>query len=292
MIDARRFSQLLALSLAALMLWFLVDAARPEPDIFAIFSALMFAFVAILFAASFFALRLGSRGSDTYWRMLAPQQVGRIIALIAVLLGSQLVVGAIVDALGLLDPLASRALGLLFWTLVPAAFLQFGLVQWPTRLAKASRSRVLLLGGSAVILALGYTYVAFSLAGSQLAISSPGPLAILLWALVIAAVGEEVVFRVLLLTALADQATSRFQAVFLSGLLFAALHAPFHLTLPLIHGDWLALVSAVQAYVPIFLAQVFLGLVLGILWLRTGSITLIAVVHAIMNVAPMLTQGV
>lgn len=292
MIDARRFSQLLALGLAALMLWFLVDAARPEPNIFAIFNALMFAFVAILFAAFFFALRLASGGSDTYWRMLAPQQVGRIIALIAVLLGSQLVVGAIVDALGLLDPLASRALGLLFWTLVPAAFLQFGLVQWPTRLAKASRSRVLLLGGSAVILALGYTYVAFFVAGSQLATSSPGPLAILLGALVIAAVGEEVVFRVLLLTALADQATSRFQAVFLSSLLFAALHAPFHLTLPLIHGDWLALASAAQAYVPIFLAQVFLGLVLGILWLRTGSITLIAVVHAIMNVAPMLTQGV
>ena len=291
MIDARRLSQLLAIGLAALTLWFLVDAGRPEPDIFAIFSASMFAFVAILFAASFFALRLGSRGSDTYWRMLAPQQVGRIIALIAVLLGSQLVVGAIVDALGLLDPLASRALGLLFWTLVPAAFLQFGLVQWPTRLAKASRSRILLLGGSAVVLALAYTYGAFSLAGSHLAISSPGPLAILLGALVIAAAGEEVVFRVLLLTALADQATSRFQAVFLSSLLFAALHAPFHLTPPLIHGDWLALAAAAHAYVPIFLAQVLFGLVLGILWLRTGSITLIAVVHAIMNVAPMLTQG-
>lgn len=109
--------------------------------------------------------------------------------------------------------------------------------------------------------------------------------------LIIAAAAEEVIFRVLLLTALLDLTRSRLHAVFLSSVVFGLGHAPFALTLPVMHGDWLALQSAAQAYAPDLLLQTFAGLVLGVLWLRTGSIGLVVLAHAVMNVGPTLLTG-
>ena len=37
--------------------------------------------------------------------------------------------------------------------------------------------------------------------------------------------------------------------------------------------------------------QTMLGLILGVLWLRTGSITLIALTHAIMNMGNVMAFG-
>jgi membrane protease YdiL (CAAX protease family) len=44
------------------------------------------------------------------------------------------------------------------------------------------------------------------------------------------------------------------------------------------------LAYAAQSYAPIYLGQLVLGLVLGVVWLRTGSITLVTAIHAIANV--------
>lgn len=99
------------------------------------------------------------------------------------------------------------------------------------------------------------------------------------------------IFRVLLLTALLDLTRSRFHAVFLSSVVFGLIHAPLALMQPVVHGDWPILQSAAQAYAPDFLLQTLAGLILGVLWLRTGSIGLVVVTHAIMNVGPTLLTG-
>ena len=46
--------------------------------------------------------------------------------------------------------------------------------------------------------------------------------------------------------------------------------------------------QAANAYAPGFLLQTVLGMVLGALWLRTGSIWLVVLTHAIFNLGPAL----
>jgi membrane protease YdiL (CAAX protease family) len=108
---------------------------------------------------------------------------------------------------------------------------------------------------------------------------------------VLGATLEEIVFRVLLLTALLKRTGLRFQAVFLSSIAFGLMHVPGTLVDPVLHGDWVSLQQVAFEYAPQFLVQTFLGLVLGVLWLRTGSITLIALAHATLNMGNALAYG-
>lgn len=107
----------------------------------------------------------------------------------------------------------------------------------------------------------------------------------------VAAAPEEIVFRVLLLTALLDLAVTRFQAVFLSGVAFALVHAPLAVIQPLARADWSTLQYAAYIYAPEFSVQAVVGFALGVLWLRTGSITLVILTHAILNLGAAVAQG-
>ena len=51
------------------------------------------------------------------------------------------------------------------------------------------------------------------------------------------------------------------------------------------------LLDAASAYAPLFLGQGVIGTFLGVLWLRSGSIVLIALTHAIFNVRTTLLYG-
>lgn len=120
---------------------------------------------------------------------------------------------------------------------------------------------------------------------------SAGVLFISVAKIIVLAAAEEVIFRVLLLTALLDLTRSRLYAVFLSSVVFGLVHAPLELMQPVVHGDWLALQYMAQAYAPDLLLQTFAGLVLGVIWLRTGSIGLVVLTHAVINVGPTLLIG-
>lgn len=288
---ARRLSQFFALALAALTFWVMVSALGAVDPEFPGATYVVSTLVAVLFGLLFVLLRFATAGSTIFWSGGArPNQVGWILAMIGVALAVLLSAGWIFERQGRLDEIA-RIAPLLTWSLVPAAFLALGLVKWPVRLKCASKQRLFLVGAAAVSFAIAVSYKHFANDPSMLEIPSVGGLFIPVADLIAAAAAEEVVCRVLLLTALLDLTRSRFHAVFLSSVVFGLAHAPLALMRPVVHGDWLILQYAAQAYALEFLWQTLFGLVLGVLWLRTGSIGLVVLTHAVMNVGPTLLTG-
>ena len=290
---ARRLSQFFALALAALTFWVMVSAPGViDPEFVGTIYVVFALLVAVVFGLLFVVLRFATAGSTVYWSGAPrPSQVGWIATMIGVALAVLLSAGWIFERQGRLDEIA-RIVPLLTWTLVPAAFLALGLVTWPTRLKSTSKHRLILVGAAAVSFAIAVSYAKFVNGPTGLKIPSVGGLIIPVAGLIVAAAAEEVVCRVLLLTALLDLTRSRFHAVFLSSIVFGLIHAPLALMQPVVHGDWPVLQYAAQAYAPAFLLQTVGGLVLGVVWLRTGSIWLVVVTHAIMNVGPTLLTGI
>ena len=289
---ARCLSQFFALALAALTFWFMVSAPGVmDPEFNGTIYVGFALLVAGLFGLLFIVLRFATAGSTIYWSGgPQPDQVGWIATMIGAALAIHLSVGWIFELHGRLDETA-RILAVFVWTMVPATFLALGLIKWPARLKCASKLRLLLMGAAALGFAIAVSYAKFANGPAGLEISSVGGLFIPVAGLIVAAAAEEVVFRVLLLTALLDLTRSRFHAVFLSSVVFGLIHAPLALMQPVVHGDWPMLQYAAQVYAPGFLLQTAAGLVLGAIWLRTGSISLVVLAHAVVNVGPTLLTG-
>lgn len=289
---ARRLSQFLALALAALTWWVMVsrpDVVDPE---FAVEIHIAFAVVvAVVFGLSYVALRLAAGGSATYWTLNRTDQVRPIVWMELATLGVMLAATVVFHGLGRADPASHEITYLLAGTLVPAAFVQFGLVNWPSRSSHPGRLRLLLIAGLAIGLAAAWTYAAYSVAPEKSDLPPVPDLIVTVGAVILGATFEEIVFRVLLLTALLDRTGSRFQAVFLSSIAFGLMHVPGALLDPVLHGDWAFLLQVAFEYAPEFLMQTFIGLLLGVLWLRSGSITLIAATHAILNLGNAMAYG-
>lgn len=289
---SRRLSQLLAFALAALTYWVLVS--RPgvvEPEFAGTIYAGFIVFTLVVFGLSFLALRLAAGGSATYWTMNRTDQVRPILCMELATLGVMLAATEVLRWLGRLDQASAEITYLLTGTLIPAAFLQFGLVTWPSRSSRPGRLRLLLIAGLAMGLAAAWSYAAYSIAPDKSDLPPVPDLIVTVGAVILGATFEEIVFRVLLLTALLNLTGSRFQAVFLSGVAFGLIHVPGALADPVVHGDWAFFQQVAFEYAPEFLQQVLIGLLLGVLWLRTGSITLIAATHAILNLGWAMAYG-
>ncbi len=213
-----------------------------------------------------------------------------IVALLATWMASLLIVSGLLDRSGAQEVWFTTTT-LVAATLVPAAFLGFGVVTWPDRCASVARSQPLLFALFAFGLATVVTVALIMSAETEIRPASLGELAVLSLATVTLAAAEEVTFRGLLLTALFQLSRSRVDALLLSTAVFSLFHAPAELWLPFLNGDWPMLASWIRDYAPSFLWQNALGLVLGALWLRTGSFFVIVGAHAVFNVAAMLLDG-
>lgn len=297
-VSSRSLCQILALCVFVVaMTALLVEDLRPEPDTDLVvyyggIVVLFAGFLALSFALGFVLLRLGTRDGATYWSTGdALQQVPRIGLLVGAIFCVQTTADFVLIRSGFGTTLMAGATGILAWTLIPATFMHFGSIRWPTRIHQASRRR--LIWG--VIIGLGlaatWSFTAFSLADTTPSITGADSLFVVASALIVAAAGEEIVFRGLLLTALVGVTGSRLQAVFISGVAFAAMHAPYEIYIPVAHGDWYMLLPIGQDYAGTFVKQVALGLGLGILWLRTGSITIVTLSHAVLNFGTTLANG-
>lgn len=289
---ARRLSQFLALSLAALTFWVMVSRPGVVEAEFAVEIHAAFAvIVAVFFGLCFVALRFATGGSATYWTSNRKDQVRQILWMELATVGVMLAAGVVFHWLGRAGPASAEITYLLAGTLIPAAFLQFGLIAWPSRSSHPGRLSLLLISGLAIGLAVAWSGGAWSIAPDRSAIPPVPDLIVTVGAVIVGATFEEIVFRVLLLTALLDRTGSRFQAVFLSSVAFGLMHVPGALVDPVLHSDWPFLHQVAFEYAPEFLMQTFIGLLLGVLWLRTGSITLIALTHAVLNMGKVLAYG-
>lgn len=289
---SRRLSQLLAFALAALTYWMMVSRPGVVGDDFVgtIYAA-FFVVTLVVFGLSFLALRLAAGGAATYWTQHRTDQVRPILLMEFATVTVMLAVNVALHGLGREGPGSAMITYLVTGTLVPAACLGFGLVAWPSRSSRPGWLRMLLIAGLAIGLAAAWTYAGYSAALDKLDLPPVSDLIVAVGAVVLGATFEEIVFRVLLLTALIARTGSRFQAVFLSSVAFGLMHVPGVLADPVIHGDWALLQQVAFEYAPEFLVQTFVGLLLGVLWLRTGSIMLIAATHAVLNMGRVLAYG-
>ncbi len=289
---SRRLSQLCALGLLGLTYWMV--ASRPGvigDEFVGMMYGAFLVLTAVLFGLVFIALRLGAGGAPTYWTTGRTDQVRPVIGMALAFLGIMLTTAAGLHLVDRDGPLPAAITYLLAGTLIPAAFLRCGGVVWPSRMHQSSWIRLGLVGGLALGFATAWAWAAYLGAPDKVAPPLAQEAAVSVGAIIVGATLEEVIFRVLLLTAILDRTGSRFHAVFLSSVAFGLMHAPGALIDPVLHGEWADLRQIAFDYAPLFLMQTFLGLVLGVLWLRTGSITLIAATHAILNLGKVFAYG-
>lgn len=266
-----------------------VAAAPATPDVAILVYLVLSALVAVGFGAAFLLLRLTTGGATTYWCSASDRrQLFGIIVLILVAVFSQLVIAKILEMSNQGGTINFAINSVMVMTAAPALFLIFGVVRWPVRLRQASRLHLLLIGGLAVGLAAFASVVNLTYAGASWRTLPFVPVSGLLASLALTNVGEEIIFRVLLLTALADATRSRVQSVFLSSTIFAASHAPMVVFFPILKGNRPLLAVVANAYGFEFIGQLVIGLLLGVLWLRTGSLWVIGLTHFVFNIGPAL----
>lgn len=290
-ITSRRLSQLATFALFVLAYWTFVS--RPgvigEEFVGEIYTFVA-VFTLVVFGVLFLLLRLGTSGSTTYWS-INKDQLRPIVWMILTVLGVMQFAALALNLVDLSNPTTSNITYLLAGTLVPAAFFQFGLIAWPICLHRAGWLRLCVLGGIGLSAAALWSYWGFSLAPDRSSPPSVGEGVVTAGFLIVGGTLEEVLFRVLLLTALLVQAGSRLQAVFLSSVAFGLMHVPGALIDPALRSDWEFLGQVAFDYAPEFLMQTLMGMALGVLWLRTGSIALISLTHAMLNLGTHLAVG-
>lgn len=227
-------------------------------------------------------LRLGSKSPPQLWETKAtPSQPPRVAIMIAAALCVQLVAGGLFQRFGWTS-LNESILALAVWTLVPFAAIRLGFIEWPSRRFKPNRLELLAVACAALAVAAMLGALSTLNGGREASFSSAmfarmGGVAAL-------ATVEEVVFRVLFLTALLQASRSKMSALIISSFVFGMGHAPLVLAQPIAAMDFPLLAEATKSYLPGLVWQVGIGFFLGALWLRTGSIMLISAVHFILNV--------
>ena len=276
-------SRLTALVVAVVMLWMVITSPVARGQALGAFAVLLLTLL---------TLRIGIRDLATFWSSGRDSRAVKHVALlIGAVIGLQAGTAIVLDLFGRLDNASAVATGLIAWTLVPAVFLFSGTVNWPERCRSASKRQLVLTGVFALSLT-GFTSFALLFWATERPLMPSGAaILMVLSGTIISAAAEEIVFRVLLLTALLDVSRSRFDALVLSSIAFGLAHAPLALLQPFVRANWDTLAAAAIAYAPLFLLQTALGSWFGALWLRTGSITTVVAAHAMYNLGNGLLYG-
>lgn len=239
----------------------------------------------VMFGLVVATLKLGVRGPQTWWEAADSSQVPRVLGVILFGIIIQLAIGWALRAAGRFDGVASTLVFLGVWTGLPVLMMALGVIRWPRRVAAPSTRALLAVAIPALLVAAGVGYMGW-LAYDSPRVSPPlmdllaGGAATLLGATV-----EEVVFRVLLLTAIVRASGSRTQALILSSVIFTLYHVPSSISVPLLAGDWSEVGVYARDYLPDLVWTTGLGFLYGALWLRTGSLSLISASHALCNMA-------
>lgn len=289
---SRVLSQLSALAMAVLTWWVIVSSPGVVGEehvltILTVFAGLTLAF----FGACFLLLRWTTVGAGSHWSTGRSDQVGPVVQMLVATTVVMLVGFFILERMDRLSPKLVSAKYFLALTLVPAAFLMSGRMRWPARVSRPTTMALIVASVVGLTAAALWSWLAWSTGAASMASLTPGRLLFVIPTTLFAATLEELMFRVLLLTALLDRTGSRFTSVFLSSVAFGLMHVPGEFVQSVIQADWNMFRSIAIEYAPEFLTQILLGLFLGVLWLRSGSIVLIALTHAVFNLGAHLSTG-
>lgn len=227
-----------------------------------------------------------------HWTAVAsPPQTPRVLGVIAICIGVQIAGAAALILDGRLNALTSVVLSLVALVGVPLVALAFGVVRWPKRVSSPGRRELAVISLVALGIAALFFYLSTIAGRGVVPDRLPGGLMTEAAVVLTAATMEEVLFRVLLLTALMASTGSRFQALVLSSVVFALGHVPLALAEPVIGMQWDQLAVYATPLWPEMVLKIGFAFLSGALWLRTGSLPLIAVLHGLANFGPVLTSG-
>jgi membrane protease YdiL (CAAX protease family) len=237
-------------------------------------------------------LKLGVRKPVAYWEAVStPNQAGLVCLIILTSVVLRFVIGAFLSRSAEWEWLMFSPLDLLITIAVPLAFIAFGGVRWPRRVARPRLVGLLVVAGFSIAFAV--LMVSFQVPKQDVPASPPSIVEVLgsLGETALAATTEELTYRVLLLTALVKVSGSRIQALVISSAIFALVHIPPSLAIPLYLQDAEMLRFYATGFFPELVWIIAIGFFFGALWLRTGSIVLISLVHTILNLAPVIVGG-
>lgn len=246
---------------------------------------------AVTFGLVLAILKIGVRELKLLWVAADSAQVPPILTMIVLGLIVQLGVGWILRWVGYFDAMASMIVFLNVWVCLPLLFLAVKIIRWPRRLAAPSVRTLLPIAVAAVVVGLILLWIgSVTYDGprdpASLADQITGGLLVLS-----GASAEEVVFRVLLLTALARASGSAIHALIISSAVFALYHVPGAVSVPLLDGSWAEVNIYVKQFMPELVWTIALGFLCGALWIRTGSIVLICGFHALCNMGAIVAGG-
>lgn len=230
-------------------------------------------------------------GDEIWVAAEPPAQHIRLMVLILVLICLQFLSAVILQRLNQLDFIKTTLLSTVVWTLCPLLALKLGLVRWPKRVGRPRQAEVLAISAIAITIAVAFCALTMASYADVVPRRLPGGLPADIAAVAVGATMEEIVFRVLLLTALMAVTGSRFKALVLSATIFAACHVPTAVAAPIAMLDWGVAADYLRDLAPQMVWKIGFGLLLGALWIRTGSLTLVAAFHAIANMGPVWKAG-
>lgn len=81
------------------------------------------------------------------------------------------------------------------------------------------------------------------------------------------------------------------QGLVLSSVIFGLAHIPSNFYAPVLEQDWAQFSINAKSFLPGLIFQTGFGFIFGALWLRTGSIILISIVHFVFNIGGVLVGG-
>jgi membrane protease YdiL (CAAX protease family) len=174
--------------------------------------------------------------------------------------------------------LTSSAIQFVSLTAIPLILLSTRIWRWPTQ--KVSLSNLNLI----YIAAFTTVFAAFTGPGMLFnfnALSDEWLTLLIAAETIVLALGEEVLFRVLLLSYLASLLQSRLQAVAISAILFALFHIPALVT----QNPSVSAVSWLSSNVAVPTVLLAVGVFLGAIWIRTQSIAVVVLAHAAYNLS-------
>lgn len=237
------------------------------------------------------ALKLGVSRPVDYWVASNRSQASRLIVMIvaSVIIHFTLSAGLILSNAYTWQ--AGLVITLIVWTGVPVTCLRFGWVDWPRRLATPHKREFLIVAAASLVIAFVLGLLASTPTEAPSSVQNLANLAFSSSVLLVSATMEEIVFRVLLLTAIVEVTKSRMQALIFSSLIFVLCHIPLTLAYPVVMGDLNMLSEAATSFWPEVVVLTCLAFLFGALWIRTGSIALVAVVHAMLNLGDVVATG-
>jgi len=226
------------------------------------------------------------------WKFLESEQhISRVFPFIPGLLAVHFALVGVLRVIGLSSAGLEIAIQLFVWIVLPAAGVLSGMLPWPRRDREAGSRKSFTVYVAAIILACMFGLLFTLPLAPRSELASPSRLVMEVGYFTALATSEEIIFRMIMLTAIMQISGSRWYALIISSTAFALAHLPIAMLEPVVNADPDQLVFYLKSFAPELVWKIGMGFILGAFWIRTGSLILVALAHAIMNVVPSIYSG-